>query len=643
MSTQSFLYPTKFYKFTIHFNASTVKYSNLSFQYYEKEILSSKRVFLFLAVFLLICMAGPYLYTIFDRYVVIKAIGKIYQSQLNRIQIWISVGIFISGIIAMIYGWLLTRYVIQGKYIFLLFFPAALYLFERVSNTHYNFTKLFKPGPGFDINLLDIPLVLYIFGSAVLLYNRYAKKIVVTVENDLLFDVPLEDSRLDRFERSQVYQTLITQINAIQSSVEKSFNIGIVNKWGEGKTSFLYFLENQLKGDRENTIIIKFNAWSTPRSANMTSDFFKTMDEELSKYLDTGSLIRDYANGIKEVDSVMNPIKYLPKKWVEEPSTLEYSSQIGSLLEKLKKRVFIFIDDIDRLDNEEVFEVLRLIRNSANFPYIIFVVPFDKEYVLHALSETHIYKPKEYIKKIFDLEISLTPIFDTYLQPLFIEIMDNFIQEKLIRADRQERDSLSGQIRSIFQNTGFSTRNGSKYSATRQSLFKILRNKRDIIRFTNSIKLSLKENFNKLYLPDLLIIELIKYEDLTVYRKLFESRRYFYTKSAGTRKVLELYTGDKEQATPLLNFLGFDDELEILIAEDISENDPQAANKTKKLTADPVTDPTLIKLVKALFSLPETNDYHENLSIYYEINFLNYIQFGDGNISYEDLENLLDG
>ena len=269
---------------------------------------------------------------------------------------------------------------------------------------------------------------------------------------------------------------------------------------------------------------------------------------------------------------------------------------------KLKKRVFIFIDDIDRLDNEEVFEVLRLIRNSANFPYIIFVVPFDKEYVLHALSQTHIYKPKEYIKKIFYLEITLTPIFDTYLQPLFIEIMENFIQEKLIRANQDDRNFLSGQIKSIFQSTGFSTRNGSKYSAIRQSLFKILRNKRDIIRFTNSVKLSLKENFNKLYLPDLLIIELIKYEDLPVYRKLFESKRYLYTKSDGTRKVLELYTGDKEQATPLLNFLGFGDEMEILISENIAEGDPHSKKKQEKLTADPLTEPALIKLVKALFT-----------------------------------------
>jgi hypothetical protein len=620
-----------------------MKYSNFSCQYHEKEVIKTRNVFLVLVVFFFICLTGPYLYTIFDRYVVTRAIGKIYQSQLNRLQILLAAGIFISAITAMVYCWVFTRYVTKNSYIFSLFFPSALYLYERTSNLHYNFTKLFRYSPVFDINLLDIPLVLYIFGAAILLYNRYGKKIAISEENDLLFDVPLEDVHLDRFEREQVYQTLISQISAIQSSVEKSFNIGIVNKWGEGKTSFLHFLEKQLDNDKENTIIIKFNAWSTPRSANMTSDFFKTMDEELSKYLNTGSLIRDYANGIKEVDSVMNPIKYLPKKWIEEPSTIEYSNQIGALLEKLKKRVFIFIDDIDRLDNEEVFEVLRLIRNSANFPYIIFVIPFDKEYVLHALTQTHIYRPKEYIKKIFDLEISLTPIFDTYLQPLFIEIMENFIEEKLIRANREDRNHLINQIKSIFQNTGFSNQRGSKYSSIRENLFKILRNKRDIIRFTNSVKLSLKENFNKLYLPDLLIIELIKYEDLPVYRKLFESRRYFYTKSDGTRKVLELYTGDKEQATPLLNFLGFDNEMEILIRENVAENDPQREKKKEKLTAEPVIEPTLISLIKALFSPPEKSDYHENLSIYYEINFLNYIQFGDGNIAYEDLENLLDG
>jgi hypothetical protein len=619
-----------------------VKYNYTPSSFNENEITWSRKVLCFLILILFICICGPYLYTLFDKYIVNKVIGKIYQPKLNIFQIWLTVFIFIAAVITMVFRWGLTRYILNLNYIYLFSFPSGLYLYERISNSRFEFTKLFKPGTGFDINLLDIPLVLYIIGTVILFNNRFIKKGFDSVENDLLFDVPLEDVRLDRFERSRVYETVINQISSIQSGIGKSFNIGIVNQWGEGKTSFLHFLENRLNEDKENTIIIKFNAWSTQKSANMTIDFFKTIDEELSKYLDTGSLIRNYANGVKEVDSVVNPIKYMPKSWVEEPSTLESFNQIQRMLDKLKKRVFIFIDDIDRLDNNEVFEVLRLIRNSANFPHIIFVVPFDKEYVLHALAATQIYKPKEYIKKIFDLEISLTPIFDNYLQPLFIEIMEIFVETKLILADRGDIDALQGQIKAIFQNIGLSTKKGTKYNAIRETIFKILRNKRDIIRFTNSLKISLKENFKKLYLPDLLIIELIKYEDLPLYRRLFENRLYLLTKNIGNRKVLELYLGIKEQTTPLMNFLGVADDMEILIDENVpAEVDADRMKRKAKFSENLVNNPTLVMLLKALFSAPEPNDYHENLSIYYEMNFLNYIQFSDENIAYEDIEDLL--
>ena len=72
-----------------------------------------------------------------------------------------------------------------------------------------------------------------------------------------------------------------------------------------------------------------------------------------------------------------------------------------------KKKIVILIDDVDRLEYNELFELLRLIRISANFRNVIFVVAYDKTYIAQLLEDHQIPNGEEYLKKIINLEITL--------------------------------------------------------------------------------------------------------------------------------------------------------------------------------------------------------------------------------------------
>ena len=62
----------------------------------------------------------------------------------------------------------------------------------------------------------------------------------------------------------------------------------------------------------------------------------------------------------------------------------------------------IFIDDLDRLEGNELFEVLRLIRITANFRNVVFIVAYDRDYICNVLNESkNIKRAEEYIQKIF--------------------------------------------------------------------------------------------------------------------------------------------------------------------------------------------------------------------------------------------------
>src|SRR5204862_4125110 len=83
------------------------------------------------------------------------------------------------------------------------------------------------------------------------------------------------------------------------------------------------------------------------------------------------------------------------------PKTLAESKR--ELAEAFRRRpgtVLIVIDDIDRLTNEEVRLLFRLIRSNADFPKFIFLLLFDRYVVATALDAASPDHGEAYLEKI---------------------------------------------------------------------------------------------------------------------------------------------------------------------------------------------------------------------------------------------------
>lgn len=68
----------------------------------------------------------------------------------------------------------------------------------------------------------------------------------------------------------------------------------------------------------------------------------------------------------------------LPEKDVEA---------INEAISTLGKRVYVVIDDFDRLTGEEILEVLKLVDRNASFNNVVFVIAYDKEYINNVLRK----------------------------------------------------------------------------------------------------------------------------------------------------------------------------------------------------------------------------------------------------------------
>jgi hypothetical protein len=92
------------------------------------------------------------------------------------------------------------------------------------------------------------------------------------------------------------------------------------------------------------------------------------------------------------------------------------TAEIRATMAGLPHRVVVFVDEIDRLPAAELHAFLRFMRMIADLPNLVYVVAFDRELVIQALTEV-LRTPEaadRYLEKVFQAELPL-PWPDTAL------------------------------------------------------------------------------------------------------------------------------------------------------------------------------------------------------------------------------------
>ena len=163
-----------------------------------------------------------------------------------------------------------------------------------------------------------------------------------------------------------------------------SLTVGVIASWGKGKSSFINLLMRQVIEDKG--IIISFNPRGSKSVSSISEDFFDVFAKELSRhYLGFGLLLARYTKHIgllnqytwtRPVGSLLTLL--LPGKEQEA---------VNHTLRELGRRVYVLLDDLDRLSGEEILEVLKLIDRNASFSNTVFITAYDKAYVNNVLKK----------------------------------------------------------------------------------------------------------------------------------------------------------------------------------------------------------------------------------------------------------------
>lgn len=224
-------------------------------------------------------------------------------------------------------------------------------------------------------------------------------------------NLPISEKDDDFLERDELAKSAVIELLVTDAS-KGAFTYGIDAPWGSGKTSFIILMKNHLKSNPSSRIIIDFNPWSYAADKDLVTAFFEELSKTLRQH--DASLAKnliDYSKLLSAFDTTETKLisSLLDLTRHDDSSLQEKKQQITEAIKRINKRIFVFIDDIDRLESTEILEMMKLIRNVSDFPFMYIVAAYDKSYVVKCLSTKMKFGATNFVEKIFEHEHILAP------------------------------------------------------------------------------------------------------------------------------------------------------------------------------------------------------------------------------------------
>lgn len=180
---------------------------------------------------------------------------------------------------------------------------------------------------------------------------------------------------------------------------------GVEGGWGSGKTSFLKILKHRIEKEKE-VIQVWFSPWMSSSVEILTQDFFNTLAEQIPQ-LQLRKEIRRYGQALSNIESkgagkVLNEL-------YPAPSLDAQFKEIEQAIKTHNLKIVVYIDDLDRMDAPEILATFKLIRNTARFSNLVYLVAYDREYIVIQLNK-HFKSNKSgenYLEKIIQQSITI--------------------------------------------------------------------------------------------------------------------------------------------------------------------------------------------------------------------------------------------
>ena len=214
-----------------------------------------------------------------------------------------------------------------------------------------------------------------------------------------------EDELGRKEEAGRLCDFMMSQRNRYNSTLA----VAVRGSWGSGKSVFMNYMKGCLTEKKYSWF--DYSPWLCSEG-DVTLHFLRRLDAHLNEQGVGLNSLQMYIRSL----SVSNITGWFPLTvhalrhlFMGGKETLEGNMQnVSSAMGMLQKPVVAFIDDVDRVGKDDFLSVMKLVRTTAQFPNLIYVVAYDDSVAKDLLKDYG--QGDKFLDKIFNVKHDLAPI-----------------------------------------------------------------------------------------------------------------------------------------------------------------------------------------------------------------------------------------
>ena len=336
-------------------------------------------------------------------------------------------------------------------------------------------------------------------------------------------DQPITFASQDRLDRAWFAHQLADQLTHYRDPA--CLVIALYGPWGCGKSSLLNLIDERVRAVSENRgsrpIIVRFNPWNFQSSDQLISMFFREIGiavgnqrgiaiaSEIGLLLVTLGELLSHTTSVPHlqevgwVGKVMTWLGRLLQRKQRVRTLEEIKRELDAHMSRLENRLIIMVDDLDRLESDNVRLMLRLLSLNGDMPNTTYMLAFDKDVLAKALDTVQVgIRGQGFLEKIVQVGLDIPPIAPEHLNSLFFERLDAIVRDVLDEEWDQSR------WRSMYLS----------------GIRRLLRTPRDVVRYTNSLRFTLPVVKAEVNAIDFVAVEAIRVFHPELYSFLSNNR-----------------------------------------------------------------------------------------------------------------------
>lgn len=271
-------------------------------------------------------------------------------------------------------------------------------------------------------------------------------------------DHPIQNPAEDKFNRWPFAKRIA---DTLRDRIDPScIVLGIYGAWGEGKTSVLNLIEEELKKS-DKVAVVRFNPWYFRSEAVLIKGLFETLAEGVGKKL--ASKREQFGDALGKLGTFLSlasisvaggAVSVSPGEGVSKIASelsqaelSEHRKRIQEILRAAGVRVVVLIDDIDRLERQEIQALFKTVRLSADFERVSYILAFDRDVVAASLGERYgggdASQGAAFLEKIIQVPLHLPPAKKEALRQIAFEGADAAIKLAGIELAKEQGQTIA--------------------------------------------------------------------------------------------------------------------------------------------------------------------------------------------------------